>query len=249
MLRFTFSLLLILGVFGLSAQVEDLNQIYANPQGGDSRPANMKELRALKNQEQKDWSLQYIKLSYDVMPTGRWMLKRQQQGQEFQAAAKLYKYSAIVEYGFQNITRERSAYYYNSKGNFYRIGAEVNLLKPEEQNGELTFGMRFAQSSFQDKLNFTKDMGFGETNFNYTNTNGSMIWAEFTAGLNMIVWKNLHMGYLIRYKVWRNIWGINTLKPFDVPGFGRYENESTLQFNYYVGWAIPFSKKLKKPTS
>lgn len=217
--------------------------------GGTSSgdPVTMKEVRALRRLEPKDWSIKYLKFSYDAIPLGRMVVKPDQKGQEIQAAISFYKYFFVAEAGFQDITRGRSDFDYHSSGTFFRLGPEVNMLKINDNGGAMTFGLRYAQSNFSDELSFVREVGFGENNYKYENPDARLIWMELTTGLNLNVTKNMHMGYTIRYKVFRNIDRINELRPYDVPGFGKYQNRSTMGFSYYIGWAIPFKKLEEVP--
>ncbi|MFY0602066.1 MAG: hypothetical protein JXR03_20495 [Cyclobacteriaceae bacterium] len=244
MLRFIFSVLIIGLGYSAIAQVglpSGLPQV-GGQTPSSSKPATMKEMRALRKNEPKDWSIKYLKFSYDVIPTGRLLLKSDQKGQEAQASIAFYKYFFVVEGGYQDFTRNRSNYEYNSSGTFFRLGTEVNMMKINEHGGAFTFGLRYAQSHFSDAFTFIKDVGFGDVTYQFENPSARLIWMEITTGLNLPIKGNVHMGYTIRYKVFRNVSGLDKLRPFDVPGFGRYENKSTIGFSYYIGWAIPFKK-------
>ncbi len=229
-------------------------------QGGGKAPAvTMKDLRELRKQEKRDWSLNYVKFSYDVMPTGRMFLKPDQRSQEFQVSTSFYKYFFMVEMGFQDFTRtgssfeenfnRLSSYKYTNSGTFFRLGPEVNLIKINPLGGALTFGVRYARSSFSDQLDFSRQDAFGDNAYSYKNDGASLAWMELTAGLNLVVWKNMHMGYTIRYKAFRKFKGVEQLNPFDTPGYGRIENGSNMGFSYYIGWAIPFKKEEVIPES
>lgn len=251
MSKYIFSVLILCLAYMAKAQV--LQGIQQGYQGGgqsgsgSTEPVTMKEVRALRKLEPKDWSIKYLKFSYDLIPTGRLLLKPDQKGQELQASISFYKYFFALEGGFQDFTRSNADYTYASSGRFFRLGPEVNLMKINEQGGSLTFGLRYAQSNFSDQLSFVEDVGFGETTYEFENTDARLIWMELTTGLNFPIKGNLQMGYTIRLKVFRNVDGIDTLRPFDVAGFGRYEKRTSIGFNYYLGWAIPFKKMEEAP--
>ena len=257
MLKYFFSLLIVFSVLSVSAQNGVIQQMGQKMnQGGGSAPAvTMKDLRQLRKLEKKDWSLNYIKFSYDIMPTGRLLLKPDQKSQEFQISTSFYKYFFMVEAGFQDFLRSgsnqatspnnnSSSYEYTNSGSFFRLGPEVNLIKINPLGGAITFGVRYACSRFSDRLDFSRQDAFGDNAYSYQNENANLAWLELTAGLNLIVYKNLHMGYTIRYKAFRKFSGLNNLAPFDAPGYGRIENGSNMGFSYYIGWAIPFKKEV-----
>jgi hypothetical protein len=261
MLKSIFSILVFFSIVCASAQNGMLQQMGSKMnQGGSSGPAvTMKDLRELRKLEKKDWSINYIKFSYDVMPTGRWLLYPDQLSQEFQVSASFYKYFFMVEAGGQSFTRKGNAldettnisapYEYNNSGRFFRLGPEVNLIKINPIGGAMTFGFRYARSTFSDDLTFTRTDDFENDPYTFSNDKANLAWLELTAGLNLIVWKNIHMGYTIRYKTFRKSNGIGKLNPFDAPGYGRIENGSNMGFSYYVGWAIPFKKEEVVPAN
>lgn len=250
MLKYIFSFLILSSGFIVLAQFPNgLPQ--GIPQGGGqstAEPVTMKDVRALRRLEPKDWSINYLKISYDLIPTGRLSLNNNRKGQEIQASISFYKYFFMLEGGFQNFDRIRNSYSYNSSGRFFRLGPEVNLLKVNDQGGAFTFGLRYAQSHFSDKINFSKDSGFGSNDFNFKNDNAKLVWMELTTGLNLPMSGNFQMGYTIRLKVFRKVSDLDTLRPFDVAGFGRYQSRTGIGFSYYVGWAIPFKKMEEAPT-
>ncbi|MEP0366042.1 MAG: DUF6048 family protein [Cyclobacteriaceae bacterium] len=251
MLRYIFSLLLLSSSVWAVAQLgSSIQQGLSNAgsNSGGSKPITMKEMRQIRKGEPKDWSIKYVKVSYDLIPPGRMVLKPDQKGQELQASIAFYKYFFMVEGGFQDFTRSKSDYNYNSSGTFFRFGPEINLLKINEHGGAMTFGLRYAQSNFSDKFDFVKATpGYGENTFSYENPDARLIWMELVMGLNLPLSDNFHMGYTIRYKVFRNVDRIDVLKPFDVPGFGRYEKRTAMGFSYYIGWAIPLKKMEEVP--
>ena len=135
MLKYFSSLIALFIVLTTSAQSGVLQQMGNKMnQGGGTAPAvTMKDLRELRKNEKKDWSLNYIKFSYDIMPTGRLLLKPDQKSQEFQLSTSFYKYFFMIEAGFQDFTRVGSSeqtdfnrtsnYRYTNSGGFFRLRA------------------------------------------------------------------------------------------------------------------------------
>ena len=227
MLKYFFSLIIILAVLAASAQNGVLQQMGQKMnQGGGKAPAvTMKDLRELRKLEKKDWSLNYVKFSYDIIPTGRMLFKPNQKSQEFQISTSFYRYFFMLEAGFQDFTRAgsivqtesnspTSAYTYTNNGSFFRIGPEVNLIKINPLGGAITFGVRYARSRFSDRLSFSRQDAFGDNAYSFKNDNANLAWLEITTGLNLVVYKNIHMGYTIRYKAFRKFSGVDKLDPF-----------------------------------
>ena len=64
-----------------------------------------------------------------------------------------------------------------------------------------------------------------------------------TFGLNVKVYKQIYFGYLIRYKIYKVNKGLGELNPYDLPGFGLNENDTSVGFDYYIRWILPFGRK------
>lgn len=199
-------------------------------------------------QPKPDWRPSMIRVSYDIIPVGEAIFTSTRSGQHFQASVDFHKYFFMVEYGTQQTQRgERFSYQYENNGSYFRLGPEVNLLKNSVIN-TLNFGIRYARSTFDDQVSFTKTLDNGTVNpteipVNESNNGVVAQWAELTAGLNVNVWKGMYMGYTIRYKFRRKITGNDVLTPYDIPGFGLHENRLGVGFNYFIGWAFKWREK------
>jgi hypothetical protein len=68
-------------------------------------------------------------------------------------------------------------------------------------------------------------------------------WFELNAGLKARIYKPLYMGFTVRYKFLLNVQGAETLRPYFVPGFGRYIDNNTWGFSYYLSFRIPSGKR------
>lgn len=192
---------------------------------------------------QRDWKPSILKLSYDVIPLGVSLFSEAKTGQGFQAAMDFDQFFFAVEYGTQK-TQRGEIFDYQNDGYYFSLGPEVNMLKNSANGNALTFGLRYGQAEFNDKLTFESTGGFfGDRTLSGSNPDLTARWMELTLGLNARVFKNLSLGYTIRYKVLRSVKDIGEMAPYDVPGFGLYEDNTGVQFNFYVGWVIPLREK------
>lgn len=204
-----------------------------------------------------DWRPNYLKFSYDAVPVARSIAKNGQNSQEVQVLFNVDKFFLALEGGNQNFTRKNSFetdstfwdYTYTNKGHFFRFGPDINLIKNNKNGGTLTFGARYGRSVFQDRLVLTDQDQIGFDPINYSDENDKITsqWMELISGLNVALTRNLHMGFTVRYKIQRGDKNIGTMKPYDIPGFGRYANFNTVGFNYYFGWAIPLREMEAAP--
>lgn len=193
--------------------------------------------------KERDWKPSMLRFNYDLIPVGAGIFGADRRGQGFQAAIDFDQYFFAVEFGTQKSERG-DTYSYENKGNYFSFGPEVNLMSNDKKGNSLTFGLRYGHANFSDKLSFSMDNTFfGTFDVQDANPNLKANWMELTLGLNANVWKGMYLGYTIRYKVLRQVKGIGDMAPYDVPGFGLYENNTGIQFNFYVGWAIKFREK------
>ncbi len=192
----------------------------------------------------RDFRPSILKLSYDVIPFGVSLASDKLTRQGFQAAIDFDQFFFAIEYGTEKSVRGDGFNYIN-EGYHFSFGPEINMLKNSTNGNALNFGFRYGQANFNDALSFTQtDDGFFQAReVNVSNPDLVARWLELTLGIQANVWKNLYLGYTVRYKVFRNVTGIEEFAPYDVPGFGLYEDNNGVRFNFYVGWAIPLREK------
>ena len=80
----------------------------------------------------------------------------------------------------------------------------------------------------------------------YTNSDLKAGWGELTTGLRVKMWKFFWMGYTARYKFGLNEKKSGEFSSYDIPGYGKTENQSTWGFNYQILFRIPI-RKAKPP--
>lgn len=191
----------------------------------------------------RDFKPSMVKLSYDLIPLGTGLFTDTKQGQGFQAAIDFDKYFFDVEFGTQQ-THRGDSYKYTNQGHYFSFGPEVNLMQKDHDGNSLTFGLRYGHAGFHDRLVYDLDSTFfGDFHVNQSNPNLRANWLELTAGLNAHVYKGFYMGYTVRYKVLRKVKGMGEMAPYDVPGFGLYEDNTGVQFNFYISWVIKLRDK------
>lgn len=136
---------------------------------------------------------------------------------------------------------------YHNSGSYWRLGADVNLLKKDPDRNMFFFGIRYGVSSFSESATIvTVDPYFGEIKTIVNNASVKASWAELTAGLRVKIFKQFWMGYTARMKFAPNIKGDSRMTTFDIPGYGTYSAGIYWGFNYQIFWSIPLVK-LKKP--
>ena len=133
-------------------------------------------------------------------------------------------------------------------GNYWRLGADVNLLKKDPDRNMLFFGLRYARSSATEQIIYNgTDPYFGNVQYQITNSAVVGSWGEMVAGLRIKVWKEFWMGFTSRLKFGLAVRGAKELSPYYTPGYGVIGDGITWGFNYQVFWRIPFDRQ-KKPS-
>lgn len=138
---------------------------------------------------------------------------------------------------------------YSNEGSYWRVGADVNILKRDPDRNMLFFGLRYARSTFSDQATLVNtDPYFGPQQYALSNPQATAVWGEMVAGLRVKIWKEFWMGFTSRMKIGLAVRGNETLSSYNVPGYGNVNSSTgyTWGFNYQVFWRIPF-KRLKKP--
>ncbi|NOT75571.1 MAG: hypothetical protein HOP08_11625 [Cyclobacteriaceae bacterium] len=136
---------------------------------------------------------------------------------------------------------------YQNNGTYWRVGADINLLKKDPDRNMFFFGLRYGQSSFRESAYvIVTSTNFGSSATNLENPSVKASWGELTTGLRVKVLKEFWMGFTCRMKFAVNTSGDLQLKAFDIPGYGLNGEDVAWGFNYQIFYRIPFAKQ-KKP--
>jgi len=182
-----------------------------------------------------------IRLGTDIISLAKIPFSDEFDGWEITADVDFYRYYFTVEVGnWEKSLVGESQSYFNS-GNYYRLGADVNILLKDPDRNMVFLGLRYARSDFQEQLNYIdSDPVFGDIQQNLTNSNMSAGWGEVTVGLRVKIWKELWMGYTARLKVAPGLSTSGQFDTYDIPGYGLASKNTYWGFNYQVyyrfGW-------------
>ncbi|GAB4233395.1 MAG: hypothetical protein Tsb0034_06620 [Ekhidna sp.] len=182
-----------------------------------------------------------IKVGLNAIRTGRTMFGTDIQTYEVQGILALHQFNLVADLGSEKNTRGES-FGYESSGNYFRIGTDWNFVKDRPSGNILSLGLRYARAYFKDELVFSGDQGFGEQTFAYANPKLRARWFEVTFNLRGKVVSNLYMGFTMRWQAFRTLRGEETLKAYEIPGFGKTKRQNSTGFDYYIMWRIPFEK-------
>ena len=164
---------------------------------------------------------------------------------EFTVETDINNYNLMVEFGHQEFSEKNENVDYTMTGNFIRFGPEVNFLRTDKELNSFTFGLRYAMSTFSEKLigDITED-NWGAVPVNFDIQNNKSNWVEMTTGIKVRLYKGLFTGYILRFRFLRT----GSLPdvpftPYYVPGYGLADRQNTWGFRYYVIYRFQWSKK------
>ncbi|MBU2915324.1 MULTISPECIES: DUF6048 family protein [Reichenbachiella] len=191
----------------------------------------------------RDWKPSEFFIAADVVGLGR--LASGDVQTEFQAKIDFDFYYLAVDAGRTVLSSSGDGFDYSSKGNFFRVGPQINLIPYNKNRNVICFGLMYAQSDFSDKIDYslTAEDFWTEKQLAFSNDDLQARWLEATMGLNVRIAGPLYMGYTIRFKLAKDLDGVDTLEPFEIPGYGEASKTSAFGFNYYVIYRFGFRKK------
>lgn len=196
------------------------------------------------------WLPSGIRIGVEAGTPFFYIFSEKQNHWEVQADLDIDKFLLVADYGRATFQLNESTYSYTNEGGYLRLGLDYNFLASDSAMQVIFFGLRYAQSSFSDRLDFnTRAVIESETGWPpvwSSNTNGAAgaRWFELASGIKARVFQNVFMGFTVRYKMLLKVRDTGTLRPYFVPGFGKFIDANTWGLNYYVYYRIPFRKKV-----
>lgn len=164
----------------------------------------------------------------------------------------LNTYLPIVELGYGKVDNLdfNTNVSYKAKAPFARIGVDYNLLKNKFQSNRLYAGLRYGISMFKYDIAGPKmkdPIWGGSEPFNFSGIDCTSQWAEIVFGAEVQVYKNFHMGWLVRYKSELSSTKSDYAKPNCIPGYGYTTNSTcwgaTYSLIFDLNWGIKKSHK------
>lgn len=181
-----------------------------------------------------------VRFGTDLIALAKIPLSDQFDGWEVSADVDFYKYYLTFEYGDWQKTKSSADQSYSNSGNYFRVGADVNLLLKDPDRNMFFVGLRYARSSFDELLTYNlTDAIYGNTAEMKSNNGMVSGWGEVTLGLRVKLWKELWMGYTARLKMSPSIDEGGEFIVYDIPGYGLASKRTYWGFNYQLYWRFP----------
>lgn len=192
---------------------------------------------------QKDWKPSEFFLSVDVVGPAI-ALSTGDLKFEIQGKVDFDRYYLALDWGVEQLELAGDDFEYGARGNFFRVGPQINLMPYNELRSNIYAGFMYGQANFSDEVVYDRSVDYWSIdNLRYANTNLVSRWAEFNMGINGKLYKNFYMGFLIRFKFANSLSEVDVLSPYIVPGYGKADKPNRFGFNYYLTYRIPFRDK------
>ena len=122
----------------------------------------------------------------DVIPPIRTLTDDKFKGYEFSADIDFYRYYFVAEAGHWARDLQTDLEEYTNRGNYFRVGVDMNFLKKDPDKNMFFFGIRYGHGKFSENLAITSvDEVWGTSTDSYVNTDVKANWTELTTGLKV----------------------------------------------------------------
>lgn len=208
--------------------------------------AQQTNITEIQNPEEKPPLYRGSNISVDLFGVGSKLFGGDFLSTEVSLEANLkHKYFPIVEIGFgtTNATEDTYNMHYKTSAPYARIGLNYNMMSKSGTNNYLYLGLRYGFAPLKYDV-WGPDMQDGIWKediipFSYLGEKSSAHWGEFLVGVKAEIYKNILMGWTLRYKARINVKENANTTPWYIPGYGK--NKSTLfGFTYTVIYTLPF---------
>lgn len=143
---------------------------------------------------------------------------------------------------------ENFGIHYKSAAPYFRAGLNYNFSyqkgkapRPNYVYGALRFGCSKMTYDVSSPPIHDPVWG-GEVPFSHSDVSGFASWAELGVGVNAKIWKNLRMGWCIRYKARLNVINSEYTRVGYIPGFGK-NRHTRFGATYSIIYEIPYKQK------
>lgn len=157
------------------------------------------------------------------------------------------KFYPTFEAGYATIdyTDENFGIHYKSSAPYFRAGLNYNFTnqkgkapRPNYVYGALRFGWSKMKYDVSSPPLHDPVWG-GEVPFSFSDVDGFASWIELGVGVSAKIWKNLRMGWCVRYKARLNVINGDNTQIGYIPGFGK-NRHTRFGATYSIIYEIPF---------
>lgn len=161
-------------------------------------------------------------------------------------------YFPIIEVGLGGceILDSNTDIKYKTTAPFGRVGLDINLLKNKLQENRLYVGLRYGISKY--KYDYTgpevsDPIWNGIYSLDLKDVDATSHWGELVFGVQVKIWRNIHMGWSLRLKKELSTTNNATSKPHYIPGYGKTTSGTswggTYSLIFDVNWGLKKAQK------
>lgn len=199
-----------------------------------------------------------IDVGIDLWGPGAYLLGSDKLSLEVSASANLKnRYFPTLELGYGRADKgSEDGIHYRTGAPYLRIGMDYNTFYKKKFLHKLLVGLRYGVSSFQYDVenldvpdaiwgesvgnpNLEDGIWGGSLPYKHKGMKATMHWVEANVGIRAQVWRDLYMGWSLRYKIRLSAKTGEYGDPDYVPGFGTY-GSSTVGVFYTITYTLPF---------
>lgn len=160
------------------------------------------------------------------------------------------KYFPVLEFGIgsANINSEEGFTFKTKASPYARIGLDYAITR--KNNNYFFLGLRYGYGHVNyDIYNITQNSEYWDETqvVNILNQKASASYVQALAGIRVNIYKNLYLGWDLRYNLLLSTTKLKESRVWFIPGYGINNNNSSstmIQFN--VTYKLPFWNKTKK---
>lgn len=213
-LKYTFSILLLLGTTSLFAQKNQTRQFFVRPGIDLSRFA-----MPYFNQSDKHSGIE-LNLDSEIK----------------------YRFFPVAEAGIHSLKKNTETYHYQSSGNYMRLGLNYNMLNYRQRFDRNIFyiGFRIGVSKFSYQAPYiaiTNSWGTYESSME--KSSAKLEWFEGVMGLKGEILPNIYLSYTFRVKHQISHSNFDNFVPYWIPGYGKGALSRVMGMSYSISYAIP----------
>lgn len=152
----------------------------------------------------------------------------------------------VADLGWGNAKVDYYDLKYTSSNIFFKAGINKSMLKRQSsKDWDMGFvGVRYAFAPIQRSAAsyVVVDSFWGNSTGSIPAKNMTLHWAEVTAGVKVELLRGLFAGWAIRGKFRLNKAQFQELPPYFIAGYGKGDKGSVFDFNFYINYAIRWSR-------
>lgn len=137
------------------------------------------------------------------------------------------RYFPVVELGIGEADADAvtTSVRYKTRAPYGRVGCDFNLLRNKHDLYRLYAGARLAYTSFHYDVTSSTPVPDpvrgGTASYSATDVEAKACWAEVCGGIDVTIWRFVHLGWMVRYRARLSQSHGTVGEPYYIPGFGR----------------------------